>query len=77
MAGTITGAIKARNKNLANDPDFYRKIGSIGGQQSGNGGFFYHKSTICNCDIIEGEHTKPQCSGKKGTISRRLSKKNI
>jgi len=39
MAGTIAGGIKARDKNLANDPDFYRKIGTKGGHNSTTGGF--------------------------------------
>lgn len=28
MAGNKEGALKARAKNLANDPDFYKKIGA-------------------------------------------------
>lgn len=32
MAGTKFGGVKARDKMLANDPDFYRKIGAIGGR---------------------------------------------
>lgn len=32
MAGTKIGAIKARDKNLAKDPEFYSKIGSVGGK---------------------------------------------
>lgn len=32
MAGTRIGGLRARDKNLAKDPDFYRKIGSIGGR---------------------------------------------
>lgn len=38
MAGTKAGALKARDKNLARDPDFYGKIGRIKGQ-NGQGGF--------------------------------------
>lgn len=32
MAGNHTGGLRARDKNLAKDPDFYRKIGSVGGR---------------------------------------------
>lgn len=39
MAGTITGGRKARDKNLARDPEFYSKIGKIGGQNGTTGGF--------------------------------------
>lgn len=39
MAGTKIGGQKAAAKNLANDPDFYRKIGKKGGARSTTGGF--------------------------------------
>lgn len=32
MAGTVTGGKLAAQKNIANDPDFYKKIGSKGGK---------------------------------------------
>ena len=32
MAGTIAGGKKAAETNLANDPDFYKRIGSLGGK---------------------------------------------
>lgn len=41
MPGTKEGARKAREKNLAKDPDFYKKIGQKGGQNSRGGGFAY------------------------------------
>lgn len=34
MAGTKLGGQKAAAKNLANDPDFYTKIGAKGGIKS-------------------------------------------
>lgn len=43
MAGTIAGGIKARDKNLAKDPDYYKKIGHIGGSNSTTGGFASEK----------------------------------
>lgn len=39
MAGTKIGGQKAAAKNLANDPDFYRRIGAIGGKATGQKGF--------------------------------------
>ncbi|WP_374208664.1 general stress protein [Pseudarthrobacter cellobiosi] len=39
MAGTRIGALKARAKNLAIDPDFYSRIGKIGGSNGRTGGF--------------------------------------
>lgn len=39
MAGTKLGAVKARDKNLAKDPDWYRKIGSVGGRACVSKGF--------------------------------------
>lgn len=39
MAGTVAGGKKAAAKNLANDPDFYKKIGAKGGKLGRTGGF--------------------------------------
>lgn len=39
MAGTREGGLKAAQKNLAQDPNFYAKIGKIGGSRSTTGGF--------------------------------------
>lgn len=39
MSGTKEGGRKARDKNIANDPDFYKRIGSIGGRNGNTGGF--------------------------------------
>lgn len=39
MAGTAAGGRAARDKNLANDPEHYQKIGRIGGSSHGKGGF--------------------------------------
>ena len=39
MAGTVAGGRKAASKNLANDPNFYAKIGSKGGANGRTGGF--------------------------------------
>lgn len=39
MAGTKAGAQKARDKNLAKNPNYYSEIGTIGGKMSTPGGF--------------------------------------
>ena len=39
MAGTKAGGLKAAQKNLQKDPNFYAKIGKKGGQNGRTGGF--------------------------------------
>lgn len=39
MAGTSQGSKLAVQKNLAKDPDYYRKLGASGGRASNTGGF--------------------------------------
>ena len=39
MAGTVEGGLKAAAKNLAKDPNFYARIGAIGGKNGTTGGF--------------------------------------
>lgn len=39
MSGTKAGGQKARDKNLAKDPNFYAKIGAKGGRNGFTGGF--------------------------------------
>lgn len=60
MSGNITGGKKSAMKNLANDPDFYKKIGSRGGSRTG---------------VIKGfalNQEAARIAGKKGgSISRR------
>ena len=59
MAGTKIGGKKAAEKNIANDPDFYRKIGAKGGRLGRTGGFYKNRELA-------------SIAGKKGgTISRR------
>lgn len=43
MSGTKSGAIKVRNANLAKDPDYYKKIGYIGGKVKSGGNFGTNK----------------------------------
>lgn len=59
MAGTKTGGQKAAAKNKQRDPDFYAKIGRMGGKKGKTGGFAANP-------------TLAKIAGKKGgTISRR------
>lgn len=39
MAGTRIGGLKAAAKNKAKNPNFYKRIGAIGGRNSNTGGF--------------------------------------
>lgn len=41
MPGNRVGGLKTARKNLAKDPDFYRKLGKLGGKKSRGGGFAY------------------------------------
>lgn len=59
MAGTKIGGQKAAAKNLANDPEFYKRIGSIGGRNGNTGGF------AANPELAR------RAGAKGGRISRR------
>lgn len=67
MAGTILGGSKTAQKNLERDPDFYRKIGAMGGKKSKGGGF----TMPCSCNAFEEEHLKARCSGKKSKRTKK------
>ena len=76
MSGTRLGGLKARDKNVARDPDWYRKIGQRGGRNGNTGGFAQKR--LCMCDEIKGVHRKPQCAGSKGgRVSRRTKKEEV
>lgn len=60
MSGTKVGAKKAALTNLAKDPDFFRKIGRIGGKNGHTGGF----ASMTHEQVSE-------CGRKGGRISRR------
>lgn len=59
MAGTSAGGKKAAAKNLANNPDFYRVIGSKGGKNGTTGGFYANRELA------------REAGAKGGRISRR------
>lgn len=39
MSGTREGGLRAYKKIIEKDPDFYRRIGALGGKKTGNKGF--------------------------------------
>lgn len=59
MGATRAGGLKARDKNLAKDPDFYKKIGAIGGKNGHTGGFYANRKLAS------------EAGRKGGSISRR------
>mgnify|MGYP000864805202 CR=1 FL=1 len=63
MSGTRTGGLKAAQKNLASNPNFYAEIGRKGG---------FAQDIECDCELIDGPHFVKKCAGKKGgRISKR------
>lgn len=62
MAGTRAGGLKARDQNLKSDPDFYRKIGAVGGKNGNTGGFYANRELARRAGRLG------------GTISRRRKK---
>lgn len=64
MAGTIQGGIKTAASNKAKDPDFYRRIGKLGGQAPTT----KPKGFAANPELAR------RAGIKGGTISRRGSK---
>lgn len=66
MSGTKAGGLKAREKNLERDPDFYKKIGQKGGR---NGkGPNYKGGFAANKELAK------IAGAKGGRKSRRVSK---
>lgn len=57
MAGNKAGAVKLRR----NDPDFFKKIGAIGGRKSRLGGF----------------HARPEIAAKAGSLGGAMSRRTI
>lgn len=71
MGATREGGLKARDKNLARDPDHYRKMGRKGGKASGNGGF---ASTVIGRDGLTGAQRARAAGSIGGRISKRKAK---
>ena len=64
MAGTKAGGLKAAKKNLEKDPDFYKKIGAIGGKKGTTGGFAANRELA-------------SIAGRKGGLISRRGKSKI
>ena len=62
MAGTKAGGLKAKQKNLERDPNFYARIGAKGGKNGRTGGF------AANPELAR------IAGAKGGRISRRMKK---
>jgi hypothetical protein len=75
MAGTVAGGKRAALKNLEGDPDFYRRIGSIGGRNGHTGGFA--SSIECKCRLYIKPHSHARCAGKKGGAKSKRTKKLV
>lgn len=62
MAGSITGGRKAAKTNMAKfGPDFYARIGSIGGRRGTTGGFYKNRELA-------------RAAGRKGGLKSRRGK---
>jgi len=69
MAGTKIGGQKAKAKNIAREPDFYRRIGGIGGRNGSRGKGF--ASEEVGKDGLTGKERAMIAGKKGGEISRR------
>ena len=71
MPGTREGGLKAAMKNLENNPNFYKEIGSVGGKNSNTGGFASNK---VGTDGLTGQQRARIAGAKGGFVSRRTKK---
>lgn len=67
MSGTKAGARKATDKILSRDPEFFRKIGSIGGANGNTGGFASDK---IGADGLSGKE-RAVVAGRIGGLKRK------
>lgn len=58
MAGTKAGGKKAAAKNLANDPNFYARIGAKGGKAGNTGGFAANRELARIAGAIGGRKSR-------------------
>lgn len=71
MSGTKAGGKLASARILERDPEFYRRIGRIGGKKGNTGGF---ASKEIGEDGLTGQQRAMVAGKKGGTISRRGKK---
>lgn len=72
MSGTKIGAAKARDANLAKDPDYYKNIGKKGGMVHSPGGFGTEK---VDENGMTG-HDRAKIMSQKAIEAKRLYKQN-
>ena len=58
MARTKAGGKAAAKKNIANDPDFYKKIGAKGGRLGRTGGFYKDRELASRAGRIGGTKSR-------------------
>lgn len=58
MSGTVAGGRKARDTNKANNPNFYREIGKLGGTVGRTGGFWADRELARRAGAIGGKISK-------------------
>lgn len=66
MSGTKAGGLKAAAKNLANNPNFYKEIGAIGGRNGHTGGF------ASNPELAQLAGAKDGRISKRGPVKKEL-----
>lgn len=69
MAGTVEGGRKAREKNLAKDPNFYKRLGSMGGKAGA--GEAYRKGGEKAAGFAANPELARVHGAKGGRVSRR------
>jgi general stress protein YciG len=67
MSATREGGLKARDKNLAKDPDFYKKIGALGGKKGHTSGFFADRELARRAGAIGGKISKRRPANERYT----------
>lgn len=73
MGGSISGGRKAARTIKSRDPNFYKRIGAIGGKRGKTGGFAAYLA--CECSAFESVHHNAMCAGKLGGMkSKRRAK---
>lgn len=68
MAGTVAGGRLAAQQNKKKDPDFYKRIGAMGGASSGKGGF---AAVRVGADGLTGKQRARIAGQRGGQVSRR------
>lgn len=68
MAGTKAGGLKARDANLKKDPNFYSRVGAIGGRNGRTGGF---ASSVRGKDGLSG-YERARIAGARKSRRRKV-----